>query len=1663
MWPLIVFFQHFPDKAAADPNEVKPETGTIRQYVVFWSGKFSLFYKDQAYKDAVFEPDISDFPTGATEEDLPSRLPSWDARRGRIIRAAFYDVRSDKEPMMVLDSVGLPASLFAIDRQSVYLRLILRNALSPYWRKRSNTDPNESLPYSELDFQGPVFSAVLLAADQDIVPTNQRKTTANLKRVVIAEKDFEHPGSPARYAPRRASDWNAPAPDTTPWPDPVDPTNEVPLPENDPGLKRRPSEEPVSGLPGGAGSAAMAAAGIFRTLSRFARRKGVIRAAYDEDKHPQGRRNTTRIADLVGHARENETVQWFPAGSFETEDAIPFAKVLGLASELEAAHFFVWEEGLGGEKSHLDSPHWTRRMRLHFERGPALPSDPRIRTIEIAFSRAFQVKRDIVLANTDPQSYRSQLPLTLYLEKRWPEQGLNRLLPGGEDCQDDRNDYRFVQRQPPLWCAERRAVRDPTQYLVALEVVSLNDVIRMWNRDIAGRYYGGVSSARNDRRLSFFPEFEHLDPGGNSTSALRFSLIFGLSDRVRMFGESRYEKSGRFKAPHLDMKPSLWRIEAGTLRDAADRALGYLYASENEAGEINAASHDPTVTRLTEKIYKLRRSSEQQNLYQPERLHAAGKVNEQLVCRTTKMFGSLSRAESKEALSAGSVPGPKCIKTWGEAAAFRAPEPQRLNFGTRLFVDSTGRVLQWSGIVNFMPKAPSGDAASNVSEHRTDNTPATGEFCSDGQYENAQPARAAAEGTPASNGQEGGDEKNEAAPDRALRISDLRFFAGLSQQSFPTGPSPKGGQVRPPFISFSVESVEFTGATATAAVDSATDDSNDDRATVESARSLTRLGAFDIEFEPQKNSRTREAGAVQVWLTPIDYIQGGGAHPYQVHTKTSYSVPVRSVRPGTQDDIDGADLDRTRSPIHIPLRDKTETEEPKDIAIRIQEDAYHLTRQSIQIDLLADKLPGTRLVVLDTAPLLIAGIQLDAVENEESRVIARWESDAARSATWRIEKQASGYEVTLPSSAVGETVARDRDYGLKSRPHDGDGDITGFEDLSDFRFSPPVKLRLGSDPRFSDRTQVEPPFNTRRIFGTARDRAPGGAPLFNAEFELLYGLMAKVTGVGNLILRETGSDIGRVPEVIDADIDGRNTYFTDTRSLLVRDFATGQGIRTPGQRRVAKVRDLQKNARQRLSEGWSHVVGQVEARPATLSLQRLGKAYDDTLTQGIEFRLRDAADIAAPVELSETGYGQTPYGQNKLRHTEHRKKYWAAPDKPGGTHPPLEGGADAGFQSANIYRELWRNPGSVDGELTSVSFTAFGGGGAQRAVFAKGKQKIISKASQGRTHYYSLERIGRIATYWNRAKHVIIYERTTSATEQFRRSQPELKGRPVLRKVREYVEILQPQRAFPEDTAKPERCGPVQGLRFDALIIPVDSAWGSDVGKFGWKVPLFQRGADGYVEPPIDFEMATDNRSGLSFRLCRCLSPEKIFFYTSTLDSDGPDPDMWPMVPEVDFPIVPKPRPRPTPTHDKNDIDARLPSEEDIPFGIDLFTQEIDAAEGLPINLGARRTQQAMVASLRNITVARSSLNFLDDTEAEVLAGASQANAAVREVFGAISDIVEDVESASDVPAELAKALEKKKQDILNSLPDTKFASSIKGFADPVSAPRCTTARPFLK
>jgi hypothetical protein len=643
-----------------------------------------------------------------------------------------------------------------------------------------------------------------------------------------------------------------------------------------------------------------------------------------------------------------------------------------------------------------------------------------------------------------------------------------------------------------------------------------------------------------------------------------------------------------------------------------------------------------------------------------------------------------------------------------------------------------------------------------------------------------------------------------------------------------------------------------------------------------------------------------------------------------------------------------------------------------------QTDDRHLTL-TLERDQAADAQRATpkHVFMLDDAPFLVARVDVDP-----SKITSGvWESRGLEGAAWHIVDEGKPAQIQLPPAVVGEPmIKRHRD---QSPP-------TGNAALA-FKLAPTSRLRLKRSAL--ETAGGEPPWNLRRLFGWPGQRAAGSL-LEHLQLELLYGLTTTVDASG-LRLVELAAAMG-VPRPMRALPDGRgSTAYLEYHERILD------------------------NTRSRPSF--------VYVAPASQHEQRA------TISDGVHFRLRRTREVEHPIDASETA---APLGIGApIRYFTHAD---------GG----LRGGVDWGFESRNIYEQVLRLP-STGGRLVAPALTPLGGFGFQKATFANELTNIYSDTALGHTTYYALERFGRIAVLWHPAKHVIIYERTVAASEQFpdqldsQATKPKSVWgqRPVVRKIEEYVELLDPHRSYPDDEAPAASRGFVLGAKFMDRRIPVDSAWGSDI-RGGWIVPLHRstlsdQDAKIYPRPDVRLQLATAVEPAWG----AIRNPHDLYFYTPTTDDAGRDPAVWPPVPGLDFPMEDLPVLGGAPSHAD---DKQLPDAPSQALGYERFTFDLEPLSAR-IDLAAARSERTIEAALENVTLARRGLQSaaavgwqtVDRVAAQALAARTQIDSyrrAVEEYAAAAIGELGDAVTARLV--DLAAAVESARTQAREALGD---------------------------
>lgn len=712
-----------------------------------------------------------------------------------------------------------------------------------------------------------------------------------------------------------------------------------------------------------------------------------------------------------------------------------------------------------------------------------------------------------------------------------------------------------------------------------------------------------------------------------------------------------------------------------------------------------------------------------------------------------------------------------------------------------------------------------------------------------------------------------------------------------------------------------------------------------------------RMGALDLNFLPAARKKGDKQGPVDLGATEFGSVHEAWWETEPDNSFQAVRVNYRSARlivgvgtaaPGGEDDVAGEeyveDLDvdegargdvellSRRRPLALPL--VAQTGDAWDARYRLEMSELIDAKRTQTIDfklfeLRIDPDPvESRILIIDPQPWLVTLVKappLSALDADLTTEVANWTNRANLGARWQVQSQALVFELVLPPQVVGEAMHRRRE----------DADVVPGT-AADFRFSPPAYIRL-QQTRGPQRS-AEPGWNLRRITESAL--APS---IIEAGFELLYGMWGRLRA-RNLLLSEVGARLGSFPSVQSAALPWPATkeekvVYQQTRQVWLGILG---GLRT----RLAVL------------EPWS---------PAQQSL---------VLTQddGLQFRLRDSAALQYPVP------GEPP----PLPSTNQPPRYFVT-DPKDPRFPGLKGGWSWGFESRNVLGAVSRDPNSYAATLTEFYLSSMGAWGQQRVAFDRGLSTVISRVEMGRASTIVIERIGRIGVFWNRAKHVIVYERTVAASRQFYLEQYALTGNPVLRKVDEYIEILEPERAFPEKNSPAAARGFVVGCRFadgEPPRIRVNSRWGQDIGDTGWKIPLWVRGAlpaDVYPKPTI-FVLgagAGEERVPVAHD-----DPDKLYFYTNTDPSLGVDTDTWPAVEGVDFQAV-DPAWLSPPAFIEGEVtsdpDGYNKTDAPVREGVGAFTFRMQPAPA-PVNYVAGRAEKAVRAVPQTLTVMRGAI-----------------------------------------------------------------------------------------
>lgn len=642
-----------------------------------------------------------------------------------------------------------------------------------------------------------------------------------------------------------------------------------------------------------------------------------------------------------------------------------------------------------------------------------------------------------------------------------------------------------------------------------------------------------------------------------------------------------------------------------------------------------------------------------------------------------------------------------------------------------------------------------------------------------------------------------------------------------------------------------------------------------------------RLGAFKFRTAPSwlAGDGVEAPSRVSLFARPPaadDSLQSrlGVRFDWRFQLSEVWPVTVDVAR-GDRDRADRPLLIREKAPVSIdPSRGAAATDVPR-FTLQVSESIHPgatdwLLRAALQ-DLSKDQTPGsTTYTVLSAEPFSLFRfhrLPLEQSGDAETNIIATFDSDTRQ---WRLLRRSPHYRFILPAQAIGEASDKPGRLELHDRPNGAamdptktgpDGVLQSY--VVEWRLTTPTDLWV--KPGDFDRNYFLPEWAAHDIFRQRSDLGIG-APLTGFCGEFLYGLTVGI---------DPSLETGPAREARVAEVEALTGFLPRAEVTLAPDSSasnpTGDG--NPSTRlgdRWKLLRPALKRRQERL-ELWNDRPDQ----PNRLALARFSK--------GVRFALRQTAlhrtPVSPPPEPSPPANQKDP----EVRHH--------AQGLPGGALWPLE--------SWNAFHRLVEDPVSRGGHIERIALGPTGGDADQKAEFLGGILSIVSETRGGYVQHQRIEVLGRIGALWHRAKHVIIYERTVNPSAQFAKEggNGTRTRRPVIRKVREYVEILQFRRDFPDFDAPARASGFLRAVQFNSRQIAVDSAWGRDLDDFGYEIPLWNRHAatvrpQVYPKPDVVFLSAGESESDDVLNAQQCLDPDNLFF-VADFSNKNPDSDTW--------------------------------------------------------------------------------------------------------------------------------------------------------------------------
>ncbi len=548
---------------------------------------------------------------------------------------------------------------------------------------------------------------------------------------------------------------------------------------------------------------------------------------------------------------------------------------------------------------------------------------------------------------------------------------------------------------------------------------------------------------------------------------------------------------------------------------------------------------------------------------------------------------------------------------------------------------------------------------------------------------------------------------------------------------------------------------------------------------------------------------------------------------------------------------------------------------------------------------------------IQARPFHFARLDPPEFDEEAGDDFAYWRNDDPEGPQWRIPDANVAFD--LPAQSVAEEMERG------NRFWSGDHSYINPHQPLNYRFSPPTRVI------------VKPSRVARRYnkFGNNLEAVLQGARVESFRTELLYPIRlafeVDAQGKPEIDIAETATFLGRPAPNLPMRVKNETDLTQDdTASLLLDvlpdDLAGWMVKRVKGNRTIRE--DFESNYDELR---WNHSANRAQfvSRIAQLHVhdpyrpaQQLFLSSQLTAALRQPEPLDDHGD--QPVGSMPPPMNPLPLGldldEEQLSNGETRSflrdgRRWGTVEE-----GALRAGALSTLEFSSELGAILRSPRAVEAFVETLSFSTLGASGTSAVGFDEGRTSFSVEISDGQVWRIRKTRLGRIGIAWNKAKHVIVYERTVLPSKQFQDQQTETNtlAWPILRKTEEYIEPIEAIRLFDnEPDARSNNVGFVQGLEFITPRIYVDGAWGRDCRKtktdgktdfvHGYEIPLWNPADTSgfYPRPQVALRMHA-GAGGISRAWSE--TPEELYFYTNTEVGTGSDSDRWEPQPGVDAP-----------------------------------------------------------------------------------------------------------------------------------------------------------------